>query len=297
MSAGSGEGAGRGDGPGRGEEPGRGETRADLPPPALRAEAIASAARRLVGRHVRCVAEAGSTNDLAFAALESDADAAHGLVVFAESQTAGRGRRGRAWRARAGRGLLLSVALRAPVPPPAPALVAGAAVALRDAIRATSGLEARIKWPNDLLVSGRKACGILVEARTRGGAAHVVVGIGLDVNDDPSVDFDPDLRATATSLAAAAGRLLDREAVARAALDALDDALTAVLAGDFLRIETEFAEGLGLLGEAVRAAAPAGQIDGELLGFDARRGLALRTATGTEWLAAETVTALAARPS
>ncbi len=117
------------------------------------------------------------------------AHAPHGTVVTASAQTAGRGRQGRTWTAPAGRALLCSVLIREP--PRLLPLIAGVAVA------DTVGPDARLKWPNDVLVDGRKVAGILVEGRPQEGWA--VVGIGLNVAIDPD-DFPPELRDTAGTL-------------------------------------------------------------------------------------------------
>jgi BirA family transcriptional regulator, biotin operon repressor / biotin---[acetyl-CoA-carboxylase] ligase len=117
------------------------------------------------------------------------AGAPHGTLVTAAEQSAGRGRQGRTWSAPAGRALLLSIVLRDP-----PTLLPlAAAVAVAD----VCGPEARIKWPNDVWLDGRKAAGILVEGRPFEGWA--VLGIGLNVAMRPE-DFPDELRATATGL-------------------------------------------------------------------------------------------------
>ena len=244
-----------------------------------------------------CLPRCASTNDEAFARLERGEGAAHGIVVFAEEQTAGRGRRGRSWLSLPGYGLMFSLGLRPAAPLPAPALVAGAATAIRAAIARASGVDARIKWPNDLLVSGRKICGILVEARSARGRSSVVIGVGLNANEDPGRHLDPTIAASATSIAHESGRPIDRAALARAALDELDARLPEVLGGDFARIEREFAHGLGLLGEPVRIEAGAASILGELVAFDARRGVTIRTVRGPETIASETITSLSRAPS
>jgi BirA family biotin operon repressor/biotin-[acetyl-CoA-carboxylase] ligase len=129
----------------------------------------------------------GSTN--ARARELAGAGAPHGTVVTADAQTAGRGRQGRTWTAAAGRALLCSVVVRDP--PPLLPLAAGVAVA------EVVGPEAQIKWPNDVLVGGRKVAGILVEARPQEGWA--VAGIGLNVALRME-DFPAELRSTAGSL-------------------------------------------------------------------------------------------------
>jgi BirA family biotin operon repressor/biotin-[acetyl-CoA-carboxylase] ligase len=131
-----------------------------------------------------------STNDRARALAA--AGAPHGTLVTAAVQTAGRGRQGRTWSAPAGRALLCSLVLRDPAAAPFLPLVAAIAVA------ETCGPAARIKWPNDVLLDGRKVAGILAEARPQEGWA--VVGIGVNVAVDPG-DLPPELRATAATLA------------------------------------------------------------------------------------------------
>lgn len=124
------------------------------------------------------------------------AGAPHGTLVTAGEQTAGRGRQGRTWSAPAGRALLLSVVIRSPealLP-----LRAGLAVA------DLAGPEARVKWPNDVLVGGRKVAGVLAEARMQAGWA--VVGIGVNVAID-SRDLPSDLRETAAGLGRPASEL------------------------------------------------------------------------------------------
>lgn len=115
--------------------------------------------------------------------------APHGALVTAGEQSAGRGRQGRSWTAPAGRALLCSIVIRDPVP----LLPLAAGIAVADVL----GPEAQIKWPNDVLLSGRKVAGILVEARPQEGWA--VVGIGLNVALRPE-DFPVELRDTAGTL-------------------------------------------------------------------------------------------------
>jgi len=137
-----------------------------------------------------------STMDAAFAAAR--AEAPHGAVVVAEAQTAGRGQHGRAWASTPGRDLTFSLLLFPRLAPAAVPLVALAAgLAAREAVAARVAEPAAVKWPNDVLVEGRKIAGVLVERRSVGAAAAVVVGVGLNVE---TPRFPPALAATATSL-------------------------------------------------------------------------------------------------
>jgi BirA family transcriptional regulator, biotin operon repressor / biotin---[acetyl-CoA-carboxylase] ligase len=129
----------------------------------------------------------GSTN--ARARELAAAGAPHGTLVTAASQSAGRGRQGRTWSAAAGRALLCSVVVRDP--PALLPLAAGVAVA------EVVGAEARLKWPNDVLVSGRKVAGILVEGRPQEGWAVAGIGLNVALRDE---DFPAELRSRAGTL-------------------------------------------------------------------------------------------------
>jgi BirA family biotin operon repressor/biotin-[acetyl-CoA-carboxylase] ligase len=154
-------------------------------------------------------------------------------VVVADYQAAGRGRRGRAWDAPAGTSLLVSILLRPLGPPPrwsGYSLVSALAVA--DALAQVADLGARLKWPNDVLVGGRKIAGILLESRLAAGARDGVVAVGIGVNLRQRA-FPAGLAARATSVVLETGRLVERDA-ALAALLAAFDAWRARLEGEGL---------------------------------------------------------------
>jgi BirA family biotin operon repressor/biotin-[acetyl-CoA-carboxylase] ligase len=147
--------------------------------------------------------------------------APEGLCVVAREQTRGRGRQERVWVSPAGAGLYFSIVLR-----PArlevrawPLLTMMAALAVRDALREVCGLEADIKWPNDILAAERKLCGILAETVETETGRAVVLGIGINLND---AAFPPELKEVATSLAARTGKAPDPEVLMRALVGALD---------------------------------------------------------------------------
>jgi len=178
-----------------------------------------------------CLAVTDSTNRVAMEMAENYAP--HGTVVFADAQTAGRGRMGRRWVSPAGKNLYVSLLLRPPVPAAdAPSLALVAGVALADAVEA-AGVPAALKWPNDLYCGGRKAAGILAEmACDPDGVRHVVIGVGLNVNGMED-DFPPDLRETATSLRICAGRVFRRVDVLARLLDAFGARYAEFLGGGF----------------------------------------------------------------
>ncbi|HEY4277491.1 MAG TPA: biotin--[acetyl-CoA-carboxylase] ligase [Conexibacter sp.] len=135
----------------------------------------------------------GSTN--ARAQELAAAGAPHGTLVTGGEQTAGRGRQGRAWTTPAGTALAASLVLRQP--PPLLTLTAGLAVAEVAAALDSAGREPAIKWPNDVLLDGRKVCGILAEGRLQEGWAVLGIGINVAIAQD---DFPPELADRATSL-------------------------------------------------------------------------------------------------
>lgn len=169
---------------------------------------------------VRFVESVGSTNDHVAALARSGA--AEGLVVVADHQTAGRGRRGRRWSAPRGSSLLVSILLRPALPASRLHLV-GAVTSLSaaDACRQVAGVDARLKWPNDLVVDGRKLGGVLVEAELAGARVRgAVVGIGLNVWWPEGLP--PELAGEAVTLGQLTGEELARPALLVALLESLE---------------------------------------------------------------------------
>jgi BirA family biotin operon repressor/biotin-[acetyl-CoA-carboxylase] ligase len=202
---------------------------------------------RHLGRAVRHFPTLDSTNSYA-AALSAD-PANHGLVVTADTQTAGRGQYERAWQCPPGRGVLMSVLLFPPPELRRPAvLTAWAAVAVRDTVRQAAGLDPTIKWPNDVLVGGKKVCGILCEA----GARHVVAGIGLNVNQTED-DFEKMGLPDAASLSTLSVATFDVREVTRTLIHQLDAWYDRLTHGGVAVLEDEWRRAIGLLGEPVAA--------------------------------------------
>jgi BirA family biotin operon repressor/biotin-[acetyl-CoA-carboxylase] ligase len=163
------------------------------------------------------VGRVDSTQAVAFALAAQGA--ADRTVVVAESQAAGRGRRGHVWLDEPGASLLCSVILRPRLEPARlPLLSLGAAVAVAEALAEVTGLTPRLKWPNDVLVAGRKIAGILLESRL-GAAPLVVLGIGVNLAQRR---FPADLEARATSVVLAGGRPVDGDTLLGPLLEAFD---------------------------------------------------------------------------
>jgi BirA family biotin operon repressor/biotin-[acetyl-CoA-carboxylase] ligase len=143
------------------------------------------------------------------AARQASLGAREGLCVVAREQTAGRGRRERAWVSPKDSGLYLSVVLRPRTDAREwPLITLAAAVAARDALEEACALQTDIKWPNDLLASGRKLCGILAETAESAAGRAVVLGVGINLNNRA---FPPEILAAATSVEEQTGRAPDAE--------------------------------------------------------------------------------------
>jgi BirA family biotin operon repressor/biotin-[acetyl-CoA-carboxylase] ligase len=210
------------------------------------------------------------------------ADAPEGTVVLADVQTAGRGRLQRSWWAPAGSSLLLSVLLRPGWPARhAQRLTMVCSLAVCEAIAVLAGVEARVKWPNDVLIEGRKVCGILAELDVGPGLGGetlqtAVVGIGINVN----LEFEgaPKLMAPATSLMLAAGRAISREELLVALLVGVERRYVAVCQG--WSYHREWAGRMATLGREVKVSGATETWRGVAVDVDADGALLVRTEEG-----------------
>lgn len=228
-----------------------------------------------LGHPVYLYRQVGSTNDEARRLAEGGAP--EGLLVAAEAQTAGRGRAGRHWLTPPGAALAFSLVLRPAVAPSAAArLTMVAGLAICDAIEAVTPLQAVLKWPNDVLVNGKKAGGILVEAGLMGERLeYAIVGIGLNVSQAPPPEA---VMFPATALASEAGRPVDRLRLLRACLDRMEGHYTRLADPDTL--QRAWAGRLAWLGERVVATTPDGEVSGQAEAVDAEGALVIRLSTG-----------------
>ena len=179
---------------------------------------------RRVGRSVICFDAVGSTNDVAMdSARQGDTD---GLVVLAECQHHGRGRQGRRWLSAPGANVTLSVLLLdSGQAPRHDTVTIAAGLAVAEGIADACGLRAGLKWPNDVLLDGRKVAGVLVETRRMPPRRAVVIGVGINVNAAP----DPDQVDTPpTDLASHLGHHVERTELVRAVLRRFDTRLGAM---------------------------------------------------------------------
>ena len=234
---------------------------------------------KVIGRDIRVFQETTSTNDV-IEKLARDG-VKEGVVVFAESQSRGRGRLGRKWLSPAKRGLWFSVLLRPDLrPQEATRLTIASATALRRAIASHTGLQPAIKWPNDILVPGRKVAGILLELSAElDHIKYIVLGIGVDVNLS-AADFPSELRKVATSLKVELDKPVSRPELAVAVLRELDRDYARAAGGQFAAVADEWEEHGMTIGQRVVIRMGERQIRGraESLGEDGE--LLLRTEHG-----------------
>ncbi len=233
----------------------------------------------VVGRDIRVFQETTSTNDI-IEKLARDG-VKEGVAVFAESQTKGRGRLGRRWLSPPGKGLWFSILLRPRVRlQEATRLTVASATALWRAIARHTGLHPAIKWPNDLVLRGKKVAGILTELNAElDQVRYVVLGIGVDVNLN-STDFPPELRKTATSLKAELGKPVVRAELAVAILRELDRDYARIASDAFVGVAEEWQAHCTTIGQFVTIQTGQRKIRGraEALGEDGE--LLLRTEHG-----------------
>lgn len=208
---------------------------------------------RTVGREIYIGATVSSTNDRA---REQSGQAGDGAVFCAERQLQGRGRLGRTWDSPMGEGLFMSV-LQYPALPPMQVmgLTLCAGLAVCRGIEDVTGVQAMIKWPNDIVLEGKKLCGILAEMQAEAERiVHVVIGIGINVNQEA---FPEELSQKGISLRQATGRAWDRNALAAAVCNRLEEYEELLFRGAFPM--AEYRERCVTLHREVRVCSVAGE--------------------------------------
>lgn len=235
----------------------------------------AALATEHIGRHFVYLESTPTTMEDARRAAGSGA--AHGTLVLAEEQTAGRGRRGRSFQSPPGENLYFTLILRLP-PETVPAVPIAVPLAVVEPIRQL-GLEALIKWPNDIWVGERKVCGMLVDAESNAEGAVVFPGIGINVNGDPTAN--PELADIATSIRNELGKPVDREPL----LAAICSELERLLREPVERLLPAYEQRSLVLGRRVTVSEPGGQhFSGTALRLDTTGSLVVAMDSGEERL-------------
>jgi len=234
---------------------------------------------KVVGSTILYFDTIGSTNT--YLKEQVQHGTADGTVVIAGRQTAGRGRMTRTFESPEGRGLYLSVLLRPQLPPERLLpLTAMTAVAACDAVERVCGVRPGVKWPNDLVLGGKKLCGILTELVLDGAQPCVVLGVGVNVSQT-AADFSPEVAAIATSLFAELGRPVEIAALAAALLEEIDRLYMALKREDLTVYLAAYRRDCVNLGKPVQLIAPDGTREAATaLDVDEDFGLIVRTADG-----------------
>jgi BirA family transcriptional regulator, biotin operon repressor / biotin---[acetyl-CoA-carboxylase] ligase len=205
---------------------------------------------KTIGRDIRVFNATPSTNDLIAKCARDGLQ--EGIVIFAESQSKGRGRLGREWLSPAKAGLWFSILLRPSLrPQQTTQLTIMSATALRRAIEAGTGLSPEIKWPNDIVICGKKVAGILTELYAElDRVNYIILGVGVNVNLTLT-DFTPELRKLATSVQMELGKPISRPELAVRILRELDNDYRRVRAGEFAAVATEWEQHCSTLGREI----------------------------------------------
>jgi biotin-[acetyl-CoA-carboxylase] ligase BirA-like protein len=232
-----------------------------------------------IGQEIQHFSEVTSTNDLAKELAAKGTK--EGTVVISETQTLGRGRLGREWASPEG-GIWFSVILRPEVAPKdASKLTFVAAVAVARVIREMFSLEAEIKWPNDVLIGGKKVCGILTETSTKGDVVNFVV-VGVGINANVSLDsFPENLRDALTSLKEELKEEVEREEFLRALLKELEHYYMMFMQKKFDLILEEWRNLAGFLGQHVEVISFDEKIRGRAVDVDRNGALIIKLRNGT----------------
>jgi BirA family biotin operon repressor/biotin-[acetyl-CoA-carboxylase] ligase len=225
------------------------------------AELLQGLKTKVLGQKVHVYGEVSSTQTIAHALVASGAS--EGTLVLAEAQTAGRGRMGRAWHSPAGKGIWMSLVLTPKVPVYfMPQLTLLSAVALCRSIQKVCHVDIGIKWPNDLLIKGKKVSGILLESSGEDERLkYVIAGIGISVNLKVE-DYPEELRSIATSLAIESGTDIKRETLVQAFLLEFEELYALYLEEGFSPIRLLWEALSVTLKRPIRTHTPSGVIEG-----------------------------------
>lgn len=232
-----------------------------------------------IGRNIEYVESCSSTQIIAHKLAQEGAP--DGTVVLTETQTAGRGRMARKWDSAAGKGVWMSVILRPDVvPQKAPQFTLVTAVAVVRAIEEVTKLQPKIKWPNDILLNGKKCTGILTELQSDAdGIQALIIGIGLNINQEKT-DFDPEIQAIATSLKMESGDTVSRQKLVQSLLYYLEIYTQMYIEEGFGLLKVMWESYSTTIGHPIRARMTNQTLEGIAEGITEDGVLQLRTADG-----------------
>lgn len=219
-----------------------------------------------IGKNLICLNEVDSTNDYLKKLAEEGAQ--HGTLVVSDYQSGGKGRRGRSWVTPHGTAVAMSILVRPKLAPDKASmmtLLAGMSVA--KSVKKVTGLDVKIKWPNDVTVNGKKISGTLTEMSMELGAIHyIVIGTGINAN---VMEFPEEVKDIATSLAIEKGEKIDRAAIICAHMQAFEDYYERFMEyGDMRLLKDEYEEMLVNRNRQVRVLEPGNEYTGIARGID-----------------------------
>jgi len=230
---------------------------------------------RFIGQKIFYHEALRSTMENAFRlAMENEPE---GTVVCAETQTKGKGRLGRHWSSPKGKGIYMSIILRPKLfPTDVAKLTLLSAVAVAEAVKNVTGIQAKIKWPNDLLIDGKKIAGILTEMSGEMDRVHfVIVGVGLNVNTVQSA-----LPDCATSIKCEWKKTCSRVLLIQEILRSIEHWYDEFCKNGFTKVSEQWQEYSATLGKRIKIEDPSGDIEGQAIGIDENGGLIIRSDSG-----------------
>ncbi|MEH7345289.1 biotin--[acetyl-CoA-carboxylase] ligase [Bacillus sp. JJ1532] len=221
---------------------------------------------KFIGKNIHYEESVDSTQKIAHRLANEDTP--EGTVIIAEEQLLGRGRMDRRWHSPKYTGIWMSVILRPNLPPPkAPQLTLITAVAVVQAIEELTDLSPQIKWPNDILINGKKVTGILTELQADADRiTSIIIGIGINVNQQKE-DYPEELHTIATSLSIESGKKLQRAELVKILLSKLENLYTLYLEKGFYLIKLLWESYAISIGKVITARTITGSIQGKALGI------------------------------
>lgn len=252
----------------------------DSPDVMSRAEIESLMKTAWAGKNVIYYDEIDSTNNRAKEYGEKGSP--HGMLFVADKQVAGKGRRGRSWESPAGSSIYMTILLHPEIlPTKAPQLTLVMAMAVADGIQKMTGLETKIKWPNDIVVNGKKICGILTEMSTEiDYINYVVIGVGVNVNQET---FPAEIQSTATSLKIELGETVRRSGLIAAVMASFEQYYEVFMkTEDLSGLRNRYNSMLVNLDQEVKVLEPGHEYEAHALGINRTGELIVRTPDGEE---------------
>ena len=229
---------------------------------------------KIFGRKLYCFGEVKSTNDVATRVADEGAE--EGTLVVSDVQTRGRGRFGRRWESASGLGIWSSAIIRPDVSPfQVPMITLWAATSLCESLRKSTGVDISLKWPNDLMVGGKKICGILAEMSSEMDRVHyIVIGFGININHLPK-DFPEGVRGNATSFRIETGKTHSRANLLRRILEGFELGYPMVTERLWSEIAAKWEMFSSVIHRDIEVDTSSGKISGRAVGIDENGALIL----------------------